>query len=126
MDSQVIPGLPAHTSYVMDATNMATFTGIVGIEYHLQEQLVHPKASITMGNDYHTPNTLEIDVMTEGAVADLMLGLIQETEVRAAQDTPVQTDMPAGTETLDGGTHLTAAKLKADHLPGSTQVAIDH
>ena len=34
--------------------------------------------------------------------------------------------MPAGTETLDGGTHLTAAELKADHLTGSTQVAIDH
>ena len=34
--------------------------------------------------------------------------------------------MPTGTETLDGGTHSTAAKLKADHLTGSTQVAIDH
>ena len=81
MDSQVIPGLPAHTSYVTDATNMATFTGIVGIEYHLQEQLVHPKAGITTGNDYHAPNIPEINVMTEEAVADLILGLIQETEV---------------------------------------------
>ena len=61
---------------------MATFTDIVGIEYHLQEQLVHPKAVITMENDYHAPDTPEIDVMTE-AVADLMLGLIQKTEVRA-------------------------------------------
>ena len=60
---------------------MATFTGIVGIEYHLQEQLVHPKADITTENDYHAPNTLEIDVMTEEAIADLILGLIQETEV---------------------------------------------
>ena len=34
--------------------------------------------------------------------------------------------MPAGTETLDKGTHLTATKLKADHLTGSVQVAIDH
>ena len=74
-----------------DATNMATFTGIVGIEYHLQEQLVHPKTSITTENDYHTPSTLEIDVMTEEAIADLILGLIQEIEVRAAQDIPAQT-----------------------------------
>ena len=63
-----------------------------------------------MGNDYHAPDTPEIDVMTEEAVADLMLGLIQETEVRATQDTPAQTDMSAGTETLDGGTCLTAAE----------------
>ena len=34
--------------------------------------------------------------------------------------------MPAGTETLDEGTCLTATKLKADHLTGSAQVAIDH
>ena len=63
--------------------------------------------------------------MTE-AVADLILGLIQETEVQAAQDTPAQTDTPAGTETLDEGTRPTATKLKADHLAGSAQVAIDH
>ena len=37
-----------------------------------------------------------------------------------------QTDIPAGTETLDEGTHPTATKLKADHLTGSAQVAIDH
>ena len=81
MDRQVIPGLHAHASYVMDATNVATFTDIVGIEYHLQEQLVHPKAIITTENNHHTHDTPEIDVMTEEAVADLMLGLIQETEV---------------------------------------------
>ena len=46
--------------------------------------------------------------------------------MQAAQDIPVQTDMPAGTETLDEGTRPTATKLKADHLTGSTQVAIDH
>ena len=34
--------------------------------------------------------------------------------------------MPAGTETLDKGTRLTATELKADHLTGSTQVATDH
>ena len=64
--------------------------------------------------------------MTEEAIADLILALIQETEVQATQDTPAQTDMPAGTETLDEGTCLTAAELKADHLTGSAQVAIDH
>ena len=105
---------------------MATFTGIVGIGYHLQEQLVHPKAGITMGNNNHDPNTLVIDIMTEEAIADLILGLTQETEVGAAQDIPVQTDMPAGTETLNEDTRPTAAELKADHLIGSAQVAIDH
>ena len=65
----------------MDATNTATFRGIVGIEYHLQEQFVHPKAGTTMGNDYRAPNTSTIDVMTEEAIADLILGLIQETKV---------------------------------------------
>ena len=110
----------------MDATNMATFTGIVGVEYHLQEQLVHQKAGITTGNDYHIPNTPAINVMTEEALADIILGLIQETEVRATQDAPAQTDTPAGTETLDRGTCPTAAELKADHLTGSAQVAIDH
>ena len=79
-----------------------------------------------MGNNYHAPNTLAINVMTEEAVADLILGLTQETEVGAAQDIPVQTDMPAGTETLDEGTCPTATELKADHLTGSTQVVIDH
>ena len=46
--------------------------------------------------------------------------------MQAAQDTPVQTDTPAGTETLDEGTCPTASELKADHLTGSTQVATDH
>ena len=64
--------------------------------------------------------------MTEEAVADLILGLTQETEVPATQDIPAQTDMPAGTETLDESTCPTASELKADHLTGSTQVAIDH
>ena len=64
--------------------------------------------------------------MTEEAIVDLILGLIQETEVQAAQDTPAQTDTPAGTETLDEGTCPTATQLKANHLTGSAQVAIDH
>ena len=63
-----------------------------------------------MGNDYHTPNTPVIDVMTE-ATADLILGLTQETEVQATQDIPAWTDTPAGTETLDEGTCLPSSKL---------------
>ena len=105
---------------------MATFTDIVGIGYHHQEQLVHPKAVITKEDDHHAPDTLEIDVMTGEATADLMLGLIQETEVQAAQDTPAQTDTPAGTETLDEGTCQTTTELKANHPTDSDQVAIDH
>ena len=65
----------------MGATKVATFTDIVGIGYHRQEQLVHLKAIITMEDDHHAPNTPEINVMTEEAIADLTLGLIQETEV---------------------------------------------
>ena len=105
---------------------MATSTGIVGIGYHFQEQLVNLKAGITTENDNHAPNTLAINMMTEEAIADLILGITQETEVQATQDTPAQTDTPAGTETLDKGTCQIATKLKADHLTGSTQVAIDH
>ena len=110
----------------MDATNMVTFTDIVGIGYHRQEQLVHPKAIITTEDDHHALNTPEIDVMTGEATADLMLGCTQETEAQATQDTPVQTDTPAGTETQDEGTHWTTTKLKANHPTGSDQVAIDH
>ena len=79
-----------------------------------------------MGNDCHTHNTPVIDMITEEAAADLILGLTQETEVGAAQDIPVQTDMPAGTETLDEGTHLTATELKADHLTGSNRPPIPY
>ena len=38
----------------------------------------------------------------------------------------MQTDTPAGAETLDRGTHQTTTELKADHPTGSDQVAIDH
>ena len=109
-----------------DTTKMATFTGIVRIEYHLQEQLVHPKASITMEDNAHAPDTPEPDVMTEEAIADLILGLAQETEMQVAQDILVQTGMPAGTETPDEGTHLTTTEFKADHLTGNARAAIDH
>ena len=89
----------------MDATNVVTSTDTVGIGYHHQKQLVHPKAIITMEDDHHALDIPEIDVMTGEATADLMLGCTQETEVQATQDTPVQTDTPAGTETLGEDTH---------------------
>ena len=54
-----------------------------------------------MEDDHRAPDTPEINTMTEEAIAGLMLGLIQKTEVHAAQDIPAQTDTPAGTETLD-------------------------
>ena len=65
-------------------------------------------------------------MMTEEAIAGQMLGLIQETKVQATQDTPAQTDTPAGTETLDESTCWTATELKANHPTGSDQVAIEH
>ena len=64
--------------------------------------------------------------MTGEATADLMLGYIQETEAQATQDTPAQTDTPAGTETLDRETRRPTTELKADHPTGSDQVATDH
>ena len=109
----------------MNATNVVTSTDTVGIGYHHQEQLVHPKAIITTEDDHHALDTPEIDMMT-GEAADLMLGCTQEIEAQAAQDTPVHTDTPAGTETLDENTCQTATELKADHPTNSSQVAIDH
>ena len=110
----------------MDATNVVTSTDTVGIGYHHQEQLVHPKAIITTEDNHHALDTPEIDMMTGEATADLMLGCTQETKVQIAQDTPAQTDTPAGTETQDEGTCQTATELKADHPTDSSQVAIDH
>ena len=65
-------------------------------------------------------------MMTREAAADLMLGCTQETEAQVTQDTPAQTDTPAGTGTRDEGTHRTTTELKADHPTDSSQVAIDH
>ena len=110
----------------MDATNVVTSTDTVGIGYHCQEQLVHLKAIITMEDDHHILDTLETDVMTGEATADLMLGCTQETKMQVAQHTPAQTDTPAGKGTQDKGTHRTATELKANHPTDSSQVAIDH
>ena len=70
---------------------MVTSTDTVGIGYHHQEQLVHPKAIITTEDDHHTLDTPYIVVMTGEAAADLMLGRTQETEAQVTQDTPAQT-----------------------------------
>ena len=110
----------------MDATNVDTFTDIVGIGYHLQEQLVHLKTATTVEDDRHAPDTLETNTVTEEAIAGLMLGHTQEIEAQAAQDTPAPTDTPAGTETQDEGTCWTTTELKANHPTGSNQAAIDH
>ena len=65
-------------------------------------------------------------MMTGEAAADLMLGCTQETKAQVVQDTPAQTDTPAGTETQDEGTCQTTTELKADHPTDSGQVTIDH
>ena len=79
-----------------------------------------------MEDDHHALDTPEIDMMTGEAAADPMLGCTQETEAQVTQDTPAQTDTPAGTGTQDEGTCLTTTELKANHPTDSSQVAIDH
>ena len=64
--------------------------------------------------------------MTEEAEADLTLGYTRETEVQVAPDTPAQAGMPAGTETPDGDTHLTATEPRAVHPTDSDQAITDH
>ena len=79
-----------------------------------------------MADDHRTLNTPRVDVMTEEARADPMLGYTKETEVQVAQDTPAQTDMPAGTETQDGDTCLTATEPRAVHPTDSNRAITDH
>ena len=55
-----------------------------------------------------------------------MLGYTRETGVQVTQDTPAQTDTPAGTETQDRDTHWTATEPRADHPTDSGQTTIDH
>ena len=106
----------------MDATNVVTSTDTVGIGYHRQEQLAHPRTITTMEDDHHTLDTLQINVMTGEATADPMLGYTRETKAQVTHDTPAQTGTPAGTETQDGDTHRTATEPKADHPTDSGQV----
>ena len=79
-----------------------------------------------MADDHHTLDTPQVDVMTEEAEADPMLGCTRETEVQVAQDTPAQTDTPAGTETQDGGTCLTATEPRAIHPTDGDRAIADH
>ena len=65
-------------------------------------------------------------MMTEEAGADPTLRYSRETEVEVTQDTPVQTDMPAETETRDRDTHLTATGPRAIHPTDSEQAITDH
>ena len=85
-----------------------------------------PEPIITMEDDHHALDTPEINMMTGEATADPTLGCTQEIKAQVAQDTPAQTDTPAGTRTQDEGTCRTATELKADHPTDSGQVAIDH
>ena len=64
--------------------------------------------------------------MTGEAKADPMLGYTRETEVQVAQDTPAQTGTPAGTETQDGDTRLTATEPRAAHPTDSDRAITDH
>ena len=110
----------------MDATNVVTSTDTVGIGYHRQGHPVHLRSITTMGDDHCTPDTPQINVMTEEAGADPMLGYTRETEVQVTQDTPAQTDTPAGIETQDGDTSLTATEPRAIHPTDSDQTIADH
>ena len=108
----------------MDATNVVTSTDTAGIGYHCQGQPAHPRTITTKGDDHRTPDTPQVDVMTE-ARADPMLGYTRETEVQVAQDTPTQTGTPAGTETQDGDTHWTTTEPRAIHPTDSDQAITD-
>ena len=65
-------------------------------------------------------------MMTEEAKADPTLGYTRETEVQVTPDTPAQADMPAGTETPDGDTRLTATEPRAIHPTDSDRAITDH
>ena len=110
----------------MDAINVVTSTDTVGIGYHCQGHPAHQRAITTMGDDHHAPDTLQVNVMTEEARADPMLGYTRETEVHVTQDTPAQTDTPAGTETQDGNTCLTTTGPRAVHPTDSDRAITDH
>ena len=110
----------------MDATNVVTSTDTAGIGYYHQGQPARPRTITTTGHDHHTPDTLQVNVMTGEAGADPMLGYTRETEVQVAQDTPAQTGTPAETEIQDGDTHQIATEPRADHPTDSGQVITDH
>ena len=110
----------------MDATNVVTSTDTVGRGYHHQGHPAH-WTTITREADVHRAlDTPWVDVMTEEVGADPMLGYTRETEVQVTQDTPAQIDTPAGTETQDGDTRLTATEPRAIRPTDSDQAITDH
>ena len=110
----------------MDAINVVTSTDTVGIGYHRQGHPAHQRAITTTGDDHRTPDTPQVNMMTEEAGANPTLGYTRETEVQVAQDTPAQTDTPVGTETQDADTHLTATGPRAIHPTDSDRAITDH
>ena len=110
----------------MHATNVVTSTDTVGIGNHRQGHPAHLTAITTTGDDHRAPDTLQVDVMTGEAGADPMLGYTRETGVQVTQDTPTQTDTPAGTETQDGDTCLTATGHRAVCPTDSNRAITDH
>ena len=66
------------------------------------------------------PDTLQANAMTGEAGADPMLGYTREMEVQVTQDTP------AGTETQDRDTCLTATEPRAVHPTDSNRAITDH
>ena len=110
----------------MDATNVVTSTDTVGIGYHLQGHPAHQTTITHEADNHRTLDTPRVDVMTGEAGADPTLGYTRETEVQVAQDTPTQNDMPAGTETQDGDTCLTATEPRAIHPTDSDRAITDH
>ena len=110
----------------MDATNVVTSTDTVGIGYHHQGHPVHQTTIIHVADDHRALDTPRVDMMTGEAEADPMLGYTRETEVQVVQDTQAQTDTPAGTETQDGDTRLTATGPTAIHPTDSDRAITDH
>ena len=105
---------------------MVTSTDTVGRGYHHQGHPVHQTTITHKADICHALDTWHIDVTIEEVGADPTLGCTRETEVQAAQDTPAQIDMPAGTETPDGDTCLTATEPRAIHPTDSDRATTDH
>ena len=110
----------------MDATNVVTSTDTAGRGYHCQGHPAH-QTTITHEADVHCAlDTQQIDVMIEEVRADPTLGYTRETEVKIAQDTPAQTDMPAETGTQVEDTCLTATEPRTIHPTDSDRAITDH
>ena len=110
----------------MDATNVVTSTDTVGIGYHHQGHPAQQRTITPVADDHCALDTRQVDMMTEEARADPMLGYTRETEVEVAQDTPAQTDTPAETGTQVGDTCLTTTEPRAIHHTDSDQAITDH